>query len=228
MHLGTPVTSAAAIAILLLNVAAVGAQTPTVSFVEINDAVRGRFFDAATTAPDPADGNTLVIRFNSGTDPATWKANDFRASTAAFSHLSAMDTISFRIVPPEGYYVSKVTYRQLGSGSIVRTGKAAGGTHWVVGDDASQVALFLTNPDVSGSIELTSYWPELPVSISAGLHVFSTPQLGSASLSITSASVSVQLTAIEPAIEPSPSEPEPLPVLDAPAVLVEDPAPPLN
>jgi hypothetical protein len=188
-----------------------------VTFVEINDAVPGRFFDAATTLPDPLDPNKLVIRFNTGIDPATWKANDFRASTAAFSHLSAVDTISFRIMPPDGYYVSKVTYIQGGSGSMVRTGKAAGATHWVVGDDAAQVGLFLSNPDVTRTIEVKEYWPELPVSITAGLHVFATPQLGSASLSISEASVSVELTAIEP----------PTTTLD-PAALTEDPAPALE
>ena len=115
MHVGNRITSVAGMALLLLNVAAAqGQTTAAVEFVDITDAVAGRFFDAAATEADPADGNKLVIRFNTGRDPATWKANDFRASTAAFSHLSAMDTINFKIVPPAGHYVAKVTYTQQG------------------------------------------------------------------------------------------------------------------
>jgi hypothetical protein len=224
MHVGIRMTSTAAMAVLLLQAAAARAQTPQVTFVEVNDAVPGRFFNAAATVADPLDPNRLIIGFDTGKDPATWKANDFRASTAAFSHLSAMDTISFRIVPPEGYYISKVTYRQAGSGSIARTGKAAGGTHWVVGDDAAPVAMYLTNPDVTTTTEVKEYWQELPVSITAGLHAFSTPQLGSASLSVTEASVAVELTEIIP----PPSGLEPLPVVEDPAPSLEDPAPPIG
>src|SRR6185436_17218986 len=62
-------------------------------FADINDASPGRLFDAGATAPDPADPNRLVIAFHTGVDPATFRVTDFRASTAAFNHLSVMDTI---------------------------------------------------------------------------------------------------------------------------------------
>jgi hypothetical protein len=174
--------------ILLMNGAA--AQAQTASFIGIDDAVPGRFFDAATTAPV---GNTLIIRFNTGRDPATWKDNDFRASTAAFSHQSAMDTIHFTIVAPENHRIFRVTYNQRGTGSVVRTGKAAGGSTWVVGGVAGDVGIFGTNPTVSATMELPGEWTEVPVSITTGLHVFSTPQLGSATVTLTQAEVVVEL-----------------------------------
>ena len=224
MHVGNRITSVAGMALLLLNVAAAqGQTTAAVEFVEITDAVAGRFFDAATTEADPRDGNRLVIRFNTGRDPATWRANDFRASTAAFSHQAAMDTISFKIVPPEGHYVAKVTYTQHGTGSIVRTGKAAGGSNWIVGDYAADLGTYGSNPDLSDTVVLKAYWPILPVSITTGLHAFSTPLLGSAAVAITAAEVVVELAKLDPLpiVEPDPIvepesivEPDPLPIVE--------------
>jgi hypothetical protein len=176
------------------------AHAQTASFVGLNDAVPGRFFDAARSQADAADGNRLIIRFNTGRDPATWRDNDFRASTAAFSHLSAMDTIHFTIVAPEKHYIVSVTYRQRGSGSITRTGKASGGSMWVVGGVAAEVGMFATNPTVSATMVLAEGWTEVPVSITTGLHAFAAPQLGSATVAVTQAEVVVQLQRIAPAI----------------------------
>jgi hypothetical protein len=207
MQLGNRITLAG-LSLLFLNVAAAQAQTEAyaaparVEFVDIADAVAGRFFDAVATAADPENPNTLIIRFNTGRDPGTWKLNDFKASTAAFSHTSAMDTITFRIVPPEGYYIWRVTYTQQGSGSIARTGKAVGGSMWVVGDLTSELGTFGTDPDVSRTVELTSYWPVLPVSITTSLNAFATPLLGSATIGLTEAEVSVELAPLNvPVIE---------------------------
>jgi hypothetical protein len=235
MQVGNRITSAAGAAVLVLNVTIAQAQTPAVEFVDITDAVVGRFFDATTTAADPADPNRLIIRFNTGRDPASWRANDFRASTAAFSHQSAMDTISFRVVPPAGYYVSKITYNQLGSGSVVRTGVARGGSNWVVGDYAADLGTYATNPDLSETIDLTGlHLAFVPVSITSGVHVFSTPLAGSASLSITGAEILVQLEELpKPVVElpaevfeeevpaPAAEEPAPTPPADPPAPVVE-------
>jgi hypothetical protein len=225
MHVRNRVTSAAAVAAMVLNVAIAQAQStpPAVEFVDISDAVAGRFFDATTTIADPADPNKLVIRFNTGRDPATWRANDFRASTAAFSHLSAMDTISFRVVPPAGYYVSRITYTQQGSGSALRTGVARGGSNWVVGDYAADLGTFGTNPYVNGTIDLTGvHLAFVPVSITTGLHAFSPPLVGSASLSITSATVVVELEGLpQPVVELPPA-----PLEEAPVLPGEEPATP--
>jgi hypothetical protein len=230
MHVSNRITSAAGAAVLVLNVTIAQAQsTAAVEFVDITDAVAGRFFDATTTAADPADPNRLIIRFNTGRDPATWRANDFRASTAAFSHLSAMDTISFRVVPPSGYYVSKITYNQQGSGSVLRTGIARGASNWVVGDFAADLGTFATNPDFSQSIDLSEvHLAYVPVSITTGLHAFSAPLAGSATLAIAGAEVVVTLAELPKPVEDvaqAPLEEAPAPVAEDPAPPAEEPAP---
>jgi hypothetical protein len=174
--------------------AAPAAQAQVATFSDINDAVSSRFYDAATSAPDLLDGNKLIIGFNTGRDPLNWKANDFRASTAAFSHTTAVDTISFTIEAPEGFYISKITYAQSGTGSAVRTGKAAGGATWVVGGRASNLGVFGTDPTLAETVDLTGLnQTVVPVSITNSLFAYSTPSLGSASVAITSADVRVEL-----------------------------------
>jgi hypothetical protein len=84
-------------------------QEPPVTFSDITDAVPSRFFDATTTTPDPDNGNKLLTGFNTGYDPETWTVNEFTASTAAFHHAFAMDTISFLIEAPKDYYIAKIT-----------------------------------------------------------------------------------------------------------------------
>lgn len=184
------------------------AQTDeTVKFKDLNDAVPGRFFDAASSAPATApgaltiapcagvpDGNRLIIGFDSGRDPKTWQAKDFRASTAAFSHTTAIDTISFRVVAPRGFYIATITYSQTGAGSMVRTGKVSGGTHWVVGKVAEDLGTFATNPNLWSTRDLIGLnRTSVRVSITSSLFAFSTPALGSASLAITGAEVCVSL-----------------------------------
>lgn len=198
MPLASRVACVAAIALILVSATAT-AQEPepqqdlSVKFLDINDAVPSKFFDAAGSAPDTLDPNTLRIAFNTGLDPKTWKYNDFRASTAAYSHVAAMDTISFRVIAPEDHYISKITYRQYGSGSIVRTGQARGGSSWVVDDYAAELGMFGTNPTLTREVELTGYRTMVPVSISIGLFAFATPSLGSATLSVTSAEIQVHV-----------------------------------
>lgn len=173
---------------------AVVAHGQTASFLDIRDAVPARFYDATTTAPDAVDPNMLRIGLNTGLDFRTFKYADFRASSAAFSHASAMDTIKFRVVAPEGYYISKITYSQRGTGSVIRTGKAAGMANWVVGHVVAELGLFGTSPTLSETIDLTGLnLTEVPVAISNSLFAFSTPLLGSATVGLTGAEVVVEL-----------------------------------
>jgi hypothetical protein len=189
---------AAGIAIMIAS-SARPAQAQVVTFSNINDAVGGRFFDAATSAPDPLNPNRLIIGFDSGTDPATWRATDFRASTAAFSYTTAMDTISLRIEAPSGFYISKITYSQSGSGSAYRTGKASGAANWVVADYAANLGTFSTNPTTSQTVDLTGLnLTVVPVSITNALFAYATPTSGSATVSITGAEVVVEVTPLTP------------------------------
>ena len=123
-------------AVLLLVAACTNAQT--VTFTGINDAVPEKFFDAASSAPDGADPNTLVIGFNTGLDGTIWKDRDFKASHLPFSYPSATDTISFVIHALEGYYVATVTYEETLVVGNSRTGRAFTATQLVVNGVATQ------------------------------------------------------------------------------------------
>jgi len=168
---------------------------PVAKFVGINDAVPSRFFDAEATAEHADDHpNRLIIAFHSGIDWRTYKATEFRASSASFSHAAAMDTISFTVEAPAGFYVATITYSQAGAGSIIRTGKAAGSAQWIVGAFAAHLGLFGTNPTLDGEAKLTGLGlTSVPVSITNGLFAFATPTSGSASVEVTSAEVTVCL-----------------------------------
>lgn len=170
------------------------AHAQTVTFSAINDAVPSRFFDAATSAPDPLDPNKLIIGLNTGFDSTIWKFKGFTASTAAFYYLTAADTISFRVEAPAGFYVSRITYTQRGTGGISRIGKAAGAANWVVEDRAADLGIFGSNPTLSGTVDLTGENRTMvPVSITTTLFAFAPPTLGSATISVTSAEVLVEL-----------------------------------
>ena len=193
MHVPPRLATLAGIAVLILSGAST-AQAQTVTFSDITDAVPGRFFDAATTAADELDPNTLKIGFNSGLDFVTWKFRDFKASSLAFSHGAAMDTLSFIVEAPPGYFISSITYTQRGAGAVLRTGKAAGTANWVVGDFAADLGVFGTNPSLSGTIDLSGHQlTRVPVSISNSLFGFSTPLLGAATVAVTSADVRVEV-----------------------------------
>jgi hypothetical protein len=169
-------------------------QEPLVTFSDITDAVPGRFFDAATTTPDPDNGNKLLIGLSTGFDARTWTVNDFTASTAAFHRAAAMDTISFLVEAPNGFYIARITYTQRGTRAISRTARAAGGAHWVVDGVPADLGLFNTDPTLSGTVDLTGQNKILvPVSITCGLFSFAPPVIGSATISITSAEVLVEL-----------------------------------
>jgi hypothetical protein len=183
--------------------ASMGAAAPlaaqAVTFSEIDDAMPGMFFDPATTAPDPLNPQRLVIGLHTGTDPQTWMSREFTASTAAFYRRSAMETLSLTIEAPDGQYISKITYNQVGSGSVIRTGAAGGGSQWVVDGEAFALGQFATNPTLTGSVDLSSQKKtRVPVSITTSLFAFSTPQLGSATLKVTGAEVVVEVQPLQP------------------------------
>ena len=131
-----------------------------------------------------------------------------------------MDTISFRIVAPDGFYIKSVTYRQRGSGSNLRTGRAGGGSNWVIGDHAADLGTFGTVPDVAQTADLSGLrLTFVPVSITTALFSFSTPQAGAASIAITGADVLVELADLsQPTVEGPP-------VGEVPALSADEPAP---
>jgi hypothetical protein len=152
------------------------------------------FFEANTSAPDSVDPNTLRIGFDTGSDPATLLARDFRASALPFSHRSAMDTISFTIEAPAGYFISKVLYAQQGTGATGRTDISAGGVTWVVAGIPANLGTFSNEPDLSGTVDLTSLrLVSVPVSITVSLFA------STGSVAVTDAGVHVELLQLTPA-----------------------------
>jgi hypothetical protein len=209
-------------AVLLLVAWASASEGQTAAFSRITDAAPGRFFDAATTAPDPNQPNTLVLGFSTGRDPRNWKDNDFRASTAAYSHDTAMDTIGFVVDAPAGYTIARITYTQRGTGSRGRTGQASGATQWTVGDRAEEIGEFAISPELTATADLSHLsLTSVPVSITTALFAYATPISGHAVLTITGADVVVELQEIVPEA----------PIPDAPAVPAapaDPPAPPAD
>lgn len=178
-------TVAAAVIITLFS-AASEAQAQIVRFKSIRDAVPGKFFDAATTAPDPANLNRLVIGFNTGFNLTTFIANDFRASALPFSNRTAMDTLSFTVKAPAGFYIAKITYTQRGTGFTGRTAVSAGGAQWVVAGHPFSMGVFSSDPNLSRTVDLTgSRLTSVPVSITVSLFA------STGSVAVTSADVVV-------------------------------------
>jgi hypothetical protein len=174
--------------------AAASAQAQTVTFSRIDDAVASRWVDPATTRADTSNRNKLIVGFNQGLDSTTLKYREFRASTAAFNYTAAMDTISVRLTAPSGYYIAKVTYSQRGSGSKTGTGRAQGAASWIVADVSASLGTFSTNPTLTQTMDISARkLTVLPVSITNSLNVFSTSSLGSATVSITGADITVTL-----------------------------------
>lgn len=174
--------------------AAASAQAQTVTFSRIDDAVPSRWVDPSTTRVDATNRNKLIVGFNRGLDASTLKYREFRASTSSFNYRAAMDTISVRVTAPTGYYITTVTYTQRGSGSQTGTGRAQGGASWIVADLAGSLGTFSTNPTLSKTVDISSRrLTAIPVSITNSLNVFSTTSLGSATVSITGADITVKL-----------------------------------
>jgi len=180
----TPSAKTVVVALAILLSAASSVQAQVARFKQITDAVPSRFFDAATSLPDPSNPNRLIIGFNSGLDPTTFLPADF----VAFSNRVAMDTISFVVKAPFGFYISKIIYTQRGTGSTGRTSVSAGGATWVVAGHAANLGVFRSDPGMSGTADLTSLkLTSVPVSITVSLFA------STGAVTVTSADVVAQL-----------------------------------
>jgi len=178
----------AAVVIAVLFTAASQAQAQAVTFIQIKDAVPGKFFDATKSRLDPANPNHLIIGFDSGFDPVTLVSNAFSVSPLAFSNRRAMDTLSFVLKAPAGFYIGTVTYTQHGAGSTGRTDVEWGGATWMVARDPHVLGTFSSNPNLTQTVDVSKFRLTSPPVVIT-LSLFS--QTGS--LAITSADVLVTL-----------------------------------
>jgi len=175
---------AAGLALATLGAAA-NAQAQVAKFSNIRDAVPSKYFDAATTRPDPSNRNLLIIRFATGVDPLTQAPNGFVAWS---SNRVAMDTISFTVTAPAGFYVAKITYTQNGAVSIGRVRTTGGSATWVVNNFPASLGTFSGTPGLVGTSDLTTLkLTSVPVSITPSL--FATV----GAIMLTDASVLVEL-----------------------------------
>jgi hypothetical protein len=110
------------------------ALAQTVTFLDVNDAVPGRCYDSVTTAPDPVNPNQLIIGINTGYIPGSFSVSAACYASDEGSSLM-MDTISFLVIAPPGYYISGVTFLQTLVTSGSRGGQGFGAVMKVVGDD---------------------------------------------------------------------------------------------
>ena len=181
--------------------AVIPAQAQSVVFAEVRDAVPLKFFSAATTAPDAVNPNSLVIGFESGRDSGDSLDDEFRATTRTSGNRVAIDTLSFNIVAPPGYYVASVTYEQEGSGAILRVADARGASSWVVNNQPLALGMFRTNPTVAGTALLNNAKPiVVPVSITTSLFAFAPPSAGEATIEVTAAKVTATIAPLDPGV----------------------------
>jgi len=191
MRSGKWATLAATVIVILLSAAAT-AQAQAVVFKTLRDAVPGKFFDAAKSRLDPANPNHLIIGFDSGVNPTTLIANDFRASALPFSNRSAMDTLSLVLKAPAGFAIGTVTYTQRGSGATTRTAVSSGGATWLVGGTPFLLGMFSNNPNLSRTVDLRGLkQTSVPVVITASLFA------STGTVAITGADVLVTLTRLQ-------------------------------
>lgn len=135
------------------------ALAQTVTFSDVNDAVPGRCYDPATTAPDPVNPNQLNIGIHTGIVPGTFSSAACLASDAGST--LTMDTIRFLITAPEFYYISKITFTQTITISGSRGGQGFGSVNWVVDGDPKRGTGFV---DLAGLNKTV-----VPVSITTAL-----------------------------------------------------------
>jgi hypothetical protein len=168
------------------------ANAADATFAAVNDTVVGFYLNSATTAPDPASPNTLVFGLHSGF--SGFASTEFRASATSGATGFAMDTITFQITAPAGYYIERVTYNQTvsastsgaGSSTNARTDLSVGG----IAVTATQGSGLPTSSKIVDLAALRLSRTQMTVvptlTARAGLR-------GSAGISLTYAAVSVTL-----------------------------------
>jgi hypothetical protein len=186
--------SVAGLAIAVLSFAA-PARAQHVAFTDVRDAVPGKYFSPAGTHALPEVRNTLEIGFESGRDSGL--DDEFRASTEAFGNRVAMDTLSFNVVAPEGYYISSITYHQSGTGAVNTPADARAASSWVVNGQPADLGSFSPGQFPWSNSQTATFTDSsltvVPVSLTTELYAFAAPSLASAEVEFTRATIVVIL-----------------------------------
>lgn len=159
-----------------------GAQTAT--FSGFDDAVAGRCYDPATTAPDAIDGNRLRIGMTSCT------------ASAPNGSIMSGDTLRLDVDAPPGYFITKLTFTQSGSSSGSRGGAGFRSAIWVV--DSKPHTVPTTGTGWIGTVDVSLLRKtRIPVSITTHLAAFGI-QVVSGSASASNPQLVVELAPIDP------------------------------
>lgn len=151
MSVQTQVTRFLSAAVLFVGMTSL-AEAQTATFSRYNDAVAGRCYEPAGTAPDPANPNLLRIAM------ATCSASAPNGSAISG------DSFSFLVTAPPGYFVSRLTFAQTGTSGGSRGGTGFRSFSWT----ADTKALPST-----GTLDLSlQRLTEVPVSLSTFLAAF--------------------------------------------------------
>lgn len=145
-------------------------------------------FDVTTTAPDPADGNRLIIGLN-----------NFVADGTSIATQSAVDTLSLTVTAPAGFLITSVDYAEGGTGQTGEGVATASGS--LVADNIA--TNFLTQLFAPNTVGPWSIMPAttiidnktaIGVSISNSLFAFSFAPNEIATIGKTSAVLTVGLS----------------------------------
>ena len=168
-----------------------------VTFSDLHDLVPGRCFSAALSTVDVA---SVRIGIESGHDPATWQNRACIAATTAFNPRSVSHTFTVTVTASPGQHLTRVHYQQSGARFLERSLYwRASGTGELAANGVS-VPFSFTLPSLTRTIDLTGQNVEsatisVSISMSAGRSA-NQPRVtnppGSASISVTSAVISVE------------------------------------
>jgi hypothetical protein len=168
-----------------------------VTFTDLHDVVPGRCFSAPLSTVDVA---SVRIGIESGFNPVNWTNNACVAATTAFNTRSVGDTFTVTVTAQPGRHITRVHYHQSGARLLQRSLYwFASGTGQLTANGVS-VPFSFTLPTLTRTIDLTGQNVEsttISVSISmlAGRSANQprvTDPPGSASISVTSAVISVE------------------------------------
>jgi hypothetical protein len=168
-----------------------------VTFTGLGDLVPQRCFSAPLSSVDVA---SVGIGIESGYNPATWQNKACIAATTAFNPRSVSDTFTLTVTAPPGQRLTRVHYQQSGRRYLERSLYwRASGTGQLTANGVS-VPFSFTLPNLTRTIDLTGQNVEsttisVSISMSAGRST-NEPRVtnppGSASISVTSAVISVE------------------------------------
>ena len=167
-------------------VGTISAHAQHVSFLNAKDALIGRCFNPAANQVDNLNPNKLIIGVHSDME-----RNTCTASTGTYYLRSLSDILTFDVVAPEGYYISKIKYSLIVTKFVGRTGAVTNNNTIVVaGTPLVLPGTGMFQVDLSTSPQ---HMTSVPVSISTYAFATTTGNLGGGTASMTSPIIEAEI-----------------------------------